>query len=409
MTALGHILAEGGGASFWLPKSASNLSTGVDWTFNLVLYTSIFFFCVIVTTMIIFVIRFRRRTPNDRTPLITHNTPLEMVWTGIPLILVVLFFYLGFKGFINYDTAASDAYVIDVEARQWSFTFNYPNGGTSSALYVPFNKPVKLILTSKDVLHALYIPAFRTQRNAVPGRTTEIWFVATMHSPEPTKNDPGGFPAFCTQYCGDNHSRMFTQVHVLDEADFQKKLTELANPFRNKDPEGKERWVPYVTLGEKLATDNGCFQCHSTDGTPKQGPTWKGLYKSGVTFGAADVPGYALSAGDPDDKWEAYLREHILAPGRKVVTGFPAVMNPFPQFDGPPGTFKDEKLRALIEYIKSLGPNYAGVHLKSGTFAPDKVPAGTYDVTKGQDHHPESLAAQASAATQAPEKKDVVP
>jgi cytochrome c oxidase subunit II len=394
MAPLAYILAESGGeATFWLPKSASNLSPNVDWVFSVVLYTSIFFFCVIVGVMTFFVIKYRRRTPNDRTPVITHNTPLEIVWTGVPLVLVVVFFFLGFKGFINYDTPQSDSYVIEVEAQKWNFTFYYPNGGTGAELYVPFNKPVKLVLRSKDVLHALYIPAFRTQRNAVPGRTTEIWFIATRHA------DNEGFPVFCTQYCGDGHSKMMTRAFVLDEAEFQKKLAELANPFKEKDAAGKEHWVPYVTLGKKLATASGCFQCHTVDGKTAQGPTWQGLYKRDLRFSVCDVSGYSLRAGDSDEKWNEYLKQHILTPGMKVVEGFPNVMPNFStQFGGPEGSFKDEKLRALIEYIKSLGPNYAGPRVNGKVLEAKDVSPEVYDVKQGKTDHPESLKAQAAGA-----------
>ena len=402
MTSLAHILAETGDPTFLLPRGASNFSENVDWAFNLILYTCVFFFAIIVFAKIFFVIKYRRRSPDDQTPIITHNTPLEILWTGIPLVLVIAFFVVGFRGFLDYDTPPADAYRIEVEARKWGFTFYYPNGGVGSELFVPINKPVKLVLRSNDVLHAVFIPAFRIQRNAVPGRETQLWFIATKHSPAE------GFPLFCTQYCGDGHSKMTSHVHVLDETgdnSFAKKLAELANPFKEKDAGGKEHWVPYVALGEKLAKSSGCAQCHSVDGKVSQGPTWKDLFKRDHRFSASDVPGFSLSAGDDDAKWEAYLRESVLHPDVKIVEGYPNIMPNFAStFEGKTGDFKDEKLRALVVYIKSLGSAYAGPMLDGKQYKPGAVPAELYDVKPGQDSHPESLKAQnpasASAASQ---------
>ena len=161
-----------------------------------------------------------------------------------------------------------------------------------------------LQLHSADVLHALYIPAFRIQRNAVPGRTVEMWF-------KPTKL--GSYHAFCTQYCGNGHSLMTTEVVVLDATGYAAKLAELGNIF--VDPATKKP-LPYAKVGQQLYKTTGCAQCHSVDGSPGQGPTWLGLYKSDVRFSVAPK-GYTLSAGDDDAKWDAYLRESILDPARR--------------------------------------------------------------------------------------------
>ena len=129
------------------------------------------------------------------------------------------FFFVGFKGFINYDTPASNATPIQRQGRQWKFTFTYPNGAQDANLYLEKDVPVRLDMTSQDVLHAFYIPAFRTQRNLIFGRTTYMWFIPEELSPLSTgKDDPGGFDAFCTQYCGKSHSTMGARVYVLDKA-----------------------------------------------------------------------------------------------------------------------------------------------------------------------------------------------
>jgi cytochrome c oxidase subunit 2 len=299
---------------------------------------------------------------------------------------------VGFKGFINYDNPRSDSVVIDVEARKWGFTFTYPNGAVSDALYVQKDVPVKLNLHSIDVLHALYIPAFRVQRNLIPYRQTAIWFIPTHYSPATTKADPGGFTAFCTQYCGDGHSKMYTRVFVLDKATFDEQMKALANPFKEKQGE-KNVFVQYKDLGKKLAAQMGCATCHTVDGKPSTGPTWQGLWKRDHTFSATDVPGYTLTASDPDQKWEDYLAESMISPGAKVVSGFGNAMPSFAaQLSGgvadPQGFNANvEKHRALIEYIKSLNPSYKPAVSREAN--PE-----LFDADRPNAVHPESLAAR---------------
>ncbi len=376
-------------ATFLLPRSASNLAHDVDWAWNFILIITTIFFFIVVGAMCIFVLKYRRRTPNDATSEVTHNTPLEIVWTTIPLIILMGIFYIGFKGFLNYDTPLSNSIPIDVQAQKWNFKFTYANGAVSDQLYVQKDLPFVLNLHSVDVLHGLYIPVFRTQRNLVPGRVTNLWFIPTEYSPAE------GYPVFCTQYCGDGHSKMYTHVHILDKAHYDEQMAALANPFKEKDAAGKSHFVPYVKLGEKLYRTSGCTQCHSVDGAKGIGPTWKDLWKSDVAFSASNDPTFTLSKTDPDEKWEAYIRESIIHPEVKVVSGFQNVMpvSIGTQFDGPAGSPKDEELRAIVTYIKSIG--------NTGwkpTVTPESNPE-LFDADKNPNH-PESLAAQQAAATQ---------
>ena len=316
-----------------LPQEASNLARGVDQTWKLVVSVTGLFFCIVVGAMTYFVIRYRRRGPNDVTSQVTHNTPLEIAWTGVPMVLVMVFFYVGFKGFLNYDTPRSDSVVIDVEAKQWDFTFTYPNGAQDGNLYLLKDQPVRLNMHSVDVLHALYLPNFGTQRNIIPGRETYIWFIPTEYTPRVIKTDPAtgktelvsseGWPIFCTQYCGDGHSRMFAKVFVLAKEEYEEKMKELANPFVEKVA-GKKEFVPYVQLGKKLYQEIGCASCHAVDEKDKDstagtGPPWWGLYKRDHEFAYSNVPGYTLTATDSDAKWDAYLNESILDPNAKLV------------------------------------------------------------------------------------------
>lgn len=330
-------------ATVWLPPQRSVMARDIDAAWNAVYIVMVVFFLIVVGAMTLFVIKYRRRSPADKVSTVTHNTPLEVIWTVIPLLIVLWLFTVGFKGFMDFDTAPTDAYPINVQASKWSFSFEYPNGGTSNVLYVPVNTDVRLVMTSKDVLHALYIPAFRISRNAIPQRTTELWFNATQVT------DEEGLPIYCTQYCGDGHSQMFTKVVVLPKAEFEKKLLQLANVFKEGD-----RWLPYAEVGERLYKSAGCNQCHSVDGTSGIGPTWKGLWKRDHAFKSSDEPGYTLLASDSDQKWEAYIRESIVAPDAKIVDGYPrGVMSSFAgAFDGT--EYKREKAKAIIEYIKKI-------------------------------------------------------
>jgi len=391
-------------ADYMLPRGASNLAHDFDRAWLLVLCITGFFFCIVVSVMTFFVIRYRRRTPHDITSKITHNTPLEILWTGIPLALVLAFFYIGFKGFLNYDTPQSDCVVIDLEARQWQFTFTYPNGAQDGNLYLVKDQPVRLNMHSLDVLHAIYLPNFRTQRNIIPGRQTFVWFIPNELTPRIVKTDPAtgksalvsdeGWPLLCTQYCGDGHSRMFARVYVLTPEDYDAKMKELGNPFKIKQ-DGKTVFVPYVALGQKLYSQIGCSSCHSTNGTVGTGPTWQGLWKRDHEFSYSNVPGYTLKASDPDDKWEAYLTESILDPDAKLVrlngVNYHGMSSFASQLSGNPTN--DEKRRALIDYIKSLGTT---------GWKPDITPAQNPDLfdadnpklldAQGVGLHPESLA-----------------
>jgi cytochrome c oxidase subunit 2 len=333
---LPHLLAQ---ATFWLEPAASTSAERHDVVFYTVLWTTACFFFVVVGLMLLFVLVYRQRKAGEEGGGPTHNTALEIVWTSVPLAAVTVIFVMGFHGFLQLDTPPSDADLIDVEARQWAFLFTYPNGATSENLYLRVDRPVIVELHSKDVLHSLYIPAFRVQRNAVPGRTEQLWF-------QPT--EPGKYSAFCSQYCGDGHSRMSADVEVLDETAYRAKLAALANIF--VDPATKKP-LPWAEVGKTLAKANGCGQCHSVDGSPGQGPTWLGLYKRDTEFSLP--PGFTLSAGDSDEQWDAYLRESILDPGAKIVRPYQNIMQSFAdRFSG--SAAKDKKLTALVEYIKSL-------------------------------------------------------
>lgn len=353
-------LADERGPTFWMPRQSSTVAPDVDFLFMTITWICYFFFALILVLMVYFMFRYRR-TPDHRgggNDGPTHNTPLELTWTIIPLLLVIGIFYFGFRGFIKLSTSPRNAYEINVTAQQWSWSFQYPNGAISTTeLYVPAEEPVRLILRSNDVIHSLYIPDFRVKRDVVPGRYTEMWFEA----PHPTFEDDFHW-LFCTEYCGTGHSNMNVKVHVLPKADFAEKVTDLAQ-WIDKVPDDEL----YFKAGPAVYA--ACAQCHSLDGTPGTGPTWKGLidrlregtgtFADGKTY--ADVIGPGKEFATPED----YIRDSILNPSRHIVQGYG---NAMPTFRG---QLNERKIQAIIGMMKHLDEFDAkGKYLGGGGDAP---------------------------------------
>ncbi len=306
--------------SFWMPPQVSTFAANVDWLFMVILGISVFFFVLIVALMIVFVIRYRHREGHVAEASPTHNLPLEVVWTAIPVAVVMVIFYLGFTSYLDMATPPANAYEVRVEGQKWKWTFTYPNGYVDENLHVPVDRPIRLVMSSADVIHSLYVPAFRIKRDVVPGRYSKEWFQATT---------PGEYDVFCAEYCGTGHSDMLAHVIVHPPGEFEQWLEKASNFLDTMTP---------VEAGRKLYQVRGCQQCHSVDGTAKVGPSFKGI------FGEPQV----LSNGSKVTVDENYIRESILEPQAKVVAGFEPVM---PTYQG---RLKDPEIDALIQYIKSL-------------------------------------------------------
>lgn len=321
MLPLGLIQQEyGEGRNFWFPAQASNFAHEYDWVFYFVLWLSTFFFVAIVATMILFVVKYRRREEGEPAPHgPSHNTVLEITWTVIPTILVGFLFWFGFKGYMSMRVPPRDSYDIRVRAVSWKWSFEYPGGAESDILYVPKDRNVRLTMSSSDVIHSLYIPAFRVKYDVVPGRYTRVWF---------RPNTIGEFHLFCTEYCGKDHSRMTTSVVVLDQKSFEAQILKLA----------EESAGTPVEYGAKLYKSKGCSACHSLDGsvTAAGGPSWKGLFETEREF----------TNGSKAIADMGYLRESIIQPHSKLVKGYGPIMPVVP--------LKDRQVDALIEYIKSV-------------------------------------------------------
>lgn len=325
-TVLTGVLPDEGG--FWMPEKASSVAREVDFTFQFILWISVFFFVLIVAILILFVARYRRREGVDAEVTATHNMPLEITWSVIPLIIVLFIFYFGFKGFLDMSRAPANAYEVLVTAQKWSWQFTYPNGYTDENLHVPVDRPIRLVMQSQDVIHSLYVPAFRIKRDVVPGRYNKAWFEATV---------PGEYQIFCAEYCGTGHSDMLAKAIVHRPGEFESWLRKASDFLSTMTPEEG---------GRKLYKIHGCGQCHSTDGSPLTGPTFQGIFGHQVS----------LAGGGTVKVDENYIRESILNPAAKVVAGFEPVM---PTFQG---RLEDKEITAVIQYIKSLSeaPEAAG-------------------------------------------------
>jgi cytochrome c oxidase subunit II len=307
--------------NLFLPPGHSTIAPGTDALFDFIYYVSIVFFAIVVLAIVYSVWRFRRRKNAALTSGVAHNTTLEILWTAIPTILVLIVFAWGFKGYLRLYIIPKDALEIKVTGQRWFWSFDYPEGATSvNDLVVPVGKPVKLLMSSKDVIHSFFVPSFRIKMDVLPNRYTMTWFEAT---------DTGAYDLFCTEYCGAKHSSMIGKVRVVGEREYAQWLES-----SSKAGEG----MPVEDYGAKLYTQKACITCHSVDGKASTGPTFLGLFGEQVK----------LEGGGTATADENYLRESILSPQARIALGYQPVM---PTFQG---VLKDKQIDALIAYIKSL-------------------------------------------------------
>jgi cytochrome c oxidase subunit II len=315
----------------------SNLSTtadGVNGPILLIVGVSIFFLIGITAVMIYFVFKYHRRRSAVGTDIHGHHT-LELVWTIIPTILAFGFFWYGWEGYRVIKSPPKDAMQIKVTGRMWSWLHEYENGVQSPELYVPVNKPIKLNLSSQDVIHSYYIPAFKEKQDAVPGvPNLFLWFQARKI---------GDYNVFCAEYCGNGHSRMLSMVHVLSQEDFDAWLKSEGEKVvaLKKAAEAPAEGANLSILGRQLAQSKGCVACHSVDGSVLIGPSWKGVYGHTATV----VTGGQEREVTVDD---AYIKKSILDPTADIVKGFQPLM-PSQQ-----GLVSESEIKALTAYIKSL-------------------------------------------------------
>lgn len=303
----------------FMPPAVTDVAKQYDSLYSFLLWVSFISCAILIGGMIFFVIKYKRKTPNDKTPYISHNTFLEFLWSFIPLVIFLAAFGWGWSVYHQMREQSGNALEVHVIGKQWSWEFVYKSGKTAGGeFYVPVNTPVKLIMTSTDVIHSFYIPSMRIKQDAVPGRYTTLMFTA---------DKLGDYQVFCTEFCGTTHSGMVAKLHVVSKEDYEKWIQE------------NEDGMTLAQKGQKYYNDKGCVACHSVDGTPKVGPTWKGLFGQA----AREIDGGKVAVD------ENYIRESILEPNAKVAKGFPKGVMPTYQ-----GQLSEEQLNALIEFIKGL-------------------------------------------------------
>lgn len=300
-------------------SGASNFVEGVDLSFYIILGISAFFLVGITTVMIYFVVRYRKKK-HPKAKNIEGSNTLEVIWTVIPTILVLIMFYFGWIGYQPMRDVPEDAMTIKAHAQMWSWSFEYDDGRRSEELYVPLNQPVRLDLISHDVIHSLYIPAFRIKEDLVPGKDNYMWFIP---------QEVGEYDILCAEYCGERHSYMLSKVHVLPESEYNTWYEEKLG--KSDDPPGLQ-----------VLKQNGCISCHSTDGTRLVGPSFKGLWgREEVVI--TDGTERTITVD------EEYIKRSIYEPNADVVEGF----NPG-QMISYENILSDEQVNQIIEYLKTL-------------------------------------------------------
>lgn len=301
-----------------MKTGASTFAQGVDLSFYIITGISIFFLIGITIVMIFFVFRYSKK----RNPVATNikdNISLEIIWTLIPTILVLIMFWYGWMGYKPMRQVPENAIEITAYGQMWRFSFEYPDGRITDTLFVPVNQPVKLNLVSRDVLHSFYVPAFRVKEDMVPGRTNFLWFEA---------NREGRFDVLCAEYCGLMHSKMLSTVRVMSEAEY--------NTWSAEDFDTGEH------AGFVLLRNNACISCHSLDGTRIVGPSFKGVY--GRTQNV-ETDGVLREIVVDDD----YIIRSIYEPNADIVEGYGAnLMISYKDILSP------EQIAEIIDYLKTL-------------------------------------------------------
>jgi len=300
------------------PASASSHSLPVDLLYIFLVVLSAVMTLGIFVTIVIFGAKYRRGHGREAQP-IEGSLILEIAWSVIPLGIFMVIFVWGAVLFFDLRTPPRDSTEIYVVGKQWMWKLQHMEGAREiNQLHVPVNKDIKLVMTSQDVIHSFFIPAFRIKQDVLPGRYTTLWFRATQ---------TGTYRLLCTQYCGTLHSGMIGEVYVMTPTDYQAWLTGAA-PVGSLAQDG-------YTLFQQL----GCHTCHNME-VQGRGPNLRGVYGSQVQL----EDGRVVTAD------ENYIRESILNPGAKIVSGFKNIM---PSWQG---QINDEQLNSLVAYVKSLNP-----------------------------------------------------
>jgi len=302
----------------FIPESASTESSKVDALYFYISGVTVFFTLLIAGIIILFVIRYRRRTPYEIPRPIAGSHALETLWSVIPFVIAMTIFVWSATLYFHQFRPPQNAIEVYVVAKQWMWKFQHATGQREiNELHVPVGQKVKLIMASEDVIHDFFVPAFRVKNDVVPGKYTTLWFEATK---------PGRYHLFCAEYCGMNHSQMGGWIVVMEPTEFNDWLGGNAN---QQSAAGS---------GQQLYQTLGCASCHGNNGEGGRGPALLGVFNSNVQ----------LSTGQTIRADEGYVRESILNPQAKLASGFGPIM---PTFQG---VVNEEQIVQLIAYVKSL-------------------------------------------------------
>lgn len=324
------------------PQRASSTAGNVDALFIFLLIVSGLMTLLVFAAVAYFAARYRHRK-GVLAEQVEGSTPLELTWTIIPLGVFMVIFAWGAVVYFKSRTPPRDSTEVYVVAKQWMWKLEHAEGQREiNELHVPVGRDVKLIMTSQDVIHSFFVPAFRMKQDVLPGRYTVAWFHATK---------AGTYHLFCAEYCGTQHSGMIGSIVVMEPAQYEAWMSGTNNG-------------PLSAAGEKIFAELGCVTCHRSD-MQGRGPNLQGVFGKPVQ----------LEDGRMVTVDENYLRESILDPGAKVVKGFKPVM---PTFQG---LVSEEQLNALVAYVKSLGqPEPGGVKTSATSPAPQGAPGSRTQV-----------------------------
>ncbi|CAM2066112.1 cytochrome c oxidase subunit II [Sulfidibacter corallicola] len=304
-------------------SDATEVAARVDLVQIFIFLMMAFWFIACNAVLVYFMLRYRRKGPDDEVSDIKGSHMLEVVWTVIPIILVFIIFYVGANVWKDLRTPPEDAYEISVTAQKWSWSFKYDHGAIKGGdLFVPQGVPVKLNMISNDVIHSFFVPEFRVKEDVVPSMYTNVWFQA---------EHAGVYNIFCTEYCGKDHSHMLGKVHVLDPDTWEHWVNTGLMP-------GEKQLTP-VEAGEALFVERGCKGCHSIDGTKLVGPSVLDL------MGREEI----LEGGERVTVDDNYIMDSIKYPDRQIVAGYPK--GQMPSFDG---QLTNEDISNIITYLKTI-------------------------------------------------------
>ena len=363
-----------------LPPQGSSVAAGIDHLHYFVILTTMAGWLGVTLVALVFIIKYRRRSRLQATPTVKATLGFELTVGGGLLALFLVWWFIGYREYVQLREPPDKAMEVYVVGKQWMWKFSYPDGRSSvSVLTVPAGQPVKLLMTSRDVIHSFFVPDFRVKQDVIPGRYTTLWFTAKE----------GVHQVLCAEYCGLLHSNMWASVVALNPTDWARWLEETrpagvaggpgsapAIPAGREPAVGNE--VPatgrtgvsfaLADQGREVAERYGCFNCHTTDGRPHIGPSWRGLFGAEVS----------LEGGQKVIADESYLTESMMDPRKRLVQGFPAVMPSYQGILGP------AEAGALVELIKSLHAPATGAPV---------IPPWTGTPGRGPDGQPVTLPA----------------